>query len=271
MDTVIQRDVDLAGHYIFVHGSAGGNSALYNAVDAKTGFIYPFPYDLKVMDNWQYEHQSDHRKESRLLIMHGLLFDGPKTLPEIPFGEHYFLFEKQRFKYIGSVLMSNPEGKLARGVHVLAMYKNTWARTFKGGSGQHSYEVTLTAAPFNPKAHHLSHPEYGGLEVDGVDSNPGSMEVPVAELRSFEVKVDGKRWPIPPELWKNCFDPCLADWPGSADRPEFKTMSAKLSRDGRILKVAMRGGFRRYGSDFQEYNVVWGLSLAGEDYAKVED
>ncbi len=271
MDDVIHRKVDFAGHYILVNGSAGGNGAMFNVVDAKTGFVYPFPYDLKVVSSWQYNHEADHRKGSRIAIFHGYLFDESGERPDLPFGDHYFLFANHNFAYLGSVLMVKPDKKLDPRVRILAIYRNSSSRTLTGTSGKHSFVVTLTSRKFRPDAHKITKNESGAVEIDGKSWDSDTEDLPATELAKFEVLVDGKRWSIPANIWKDCFNPNLGECPGGDDRPDYRMLSVRLSPDGSLLKVTMRGQSSRSGYGYSEYQVQWGLNKRGDDFEKLDD
>ena len=270
MDDVIHRKVDFAGHYIWVNGSAGGNSAMFNVVDAKTGFVYSFPYELKVVSSWQYDHESDHRSNSRIAVFHGHLFDEAGERPDLPYGDHYFLFSEHEFVYMGSVLAVKPDKKLDPRVRILAIYRNSSSRTLTGISGKHSFLVTLTSQKFRPAAHKIAKSESGAVEIDGKSWNSNTGDLPTSELAKFEVQVDGTRWPVPANIWKDCFNPNLGEWPGTGDRPDFRILTAKLSSDGRLLKVTMRGQSASSGYSYSEYQVQWGLNKRGDDSVKLD-
>src|SRR5262249_44560243 len=88
---------------------------------------------------------------------------------------------------------------------------HTDACVLRGHFGSHRYRIDLAYRPFLPRDHTLKltrngdGSDYEGYLVDGREPYGTMGQLPELELSRLEVRVDGKRWPIPVRLWRDCY------------------------------------------------------------------
>jgi len=132
---------------------------------------------------------------------------------------------------------------------------NPDSRTIKWNNNNHTFTITLSKRSFQPAGRQISQRADGFYLIDG--KRPigiASRRLPREELASFDVQVDGKRWVVPAQLWRDCYEPNLGKVPGDATRKEMSYVQAELSKDGQRLTVKM------LGSDAAgAYTVTWNL------------
>ena len=129
--------------------------------------------------------------------------------------------------------------------------------TIGGRAGRHSFVLRLAKRPFQRKRHKITGSEYN-RRVDGKNALGTDGYLPQEEISRFEVTVDGKPWPVPARLWRDCYEPNF-----DTD-PHFPALQAALTPDGNRLWVKMTGGDAA-GS----YNVVWLLRANGLSSRKI--
>ena len=138
--------------------------------------------------------------------------------------------------------------------------------TVRGKAGGHTFSVTLARRAFR-RAEHKVAPTPGGPDgypylVDGRPAIGTDGGVPSEELYRFEVSVDGRRWPVPERLWRDCYQPNLdtRDPDGlGAD------LSAWLSADGKRLTVKMLGS-----DGAGSYRALWHLRADGRHTREIQ-
>ena len=146
-----------------------------------------------------------------------------------------------------------PTSKLAQNTY------NPDSRTIKWSNDNHSVTVNLSKRTFQAAGRQISQRADGFYLIDG--KRPigiASMRLPREELASFDVQVDGKRWEVPAQLWRDCYEPNLGKVPGNSTRPEISYIQTELSKDGQGLKVKMLGS-----DGAGAYTVTWNLREDG--------
>ena len=146
------------------------------------------------------------------------------------------------------------------------------AAVLEGSTGRYSFTVRLAKRPFREEGHKVKRIGEAQFEIDGKTEwrkskvPDGSLKnwqgtdggLPLTELSSFDVVVDGKRWPVPARLWRDCYNPNLGTDPKSPD------LWAWLSKDGTQLTVKMWGG-----DGAGSYGVVWHLVRDGKHSRRI--
>jgi hypothetical protein len=131
-----------------------------------------------------------------------------------------------------------------------------------GHSGRHTYEVGITERPFDSTKHKIAKNKSGHITIDGKPENSlhplsdGSHRnwygtdggLPSREISAFSVRVDGKLWKFPPNLWRDCYGP-HEEYAGKQ-----KLLWVWLTKDGKHLTVKMLGS-----DGAGSYLVLWFL------------
>jgi len=265
LDDITEQKVNFAGHYILGTGSCGGTCEVVIVTDAKTGVFRLLPWSFKSIRG-QYETRFHSFSNSNLMVLRGVLFDESGKLADLPFGDHYFLYRNNGFVHLLSVLFEPPPLALKSRIGKYVVYDNPLSRTIAGRNGIHEFKLSIAQRPFSRKAHKMgrntdSRETIDGQDIIGVDYNRN----PRNELCHFDVKVDGKSWPIPASLWRNCLDPNLGTFPGNGGFPDLPLLTANLYINGQSLTVKMHGG---YG--YNRYTVTWTFTPDGIDDASID-
>ena len=145
-------------------------------------------------------------------------------------------------------------------------------RHIVGRSGRHFFKVRLSQRPFRRERHRITQPDPGSRYrhwVDGRNAIGTDESIPHNELATFEVVVDGRMWPVPCRLWRDCYNPNLArqrgPYYGGSHVPEVaEYVFAWLSPDGQRLTVKMCGG-----DGAGSYRVFWYLRCDGRHTRRI--
>lgn len=143
---------------------------------------------------------------------------------------------------------------------------NPDSRTIQWSNNNHAFTITLSKRSFQQAGRKISQRADGFYLVDG--KRPigiASMRLPREELASFDVQVDGKRWVVPEQLWRDCYEPNLGKVPGNATRKEISYVQAELSKDGKGLTVKMLGS-----DGAGAYTVTWNLQADGNHSREIK-
>jgi hypothetical protein len=136
---------------------------------------------------------------------------------------------------------------------------NPESRTIQGGNENNTFTLNLSKRAFQQAGRQISQRSDGFYLVDGMRPiGIASMRLPREELASFDVQVNGKRWVVPAQLWRDCYEPNLGKVPGNSTRKEMSYVQAGLSKDGQRLTVKMLGS-----DGAGSYTVTWNLREDG--------
>ena len=137
--------------------------------------------------------------------------------------------------------------------------------TLEARNGQHSFTVALAKRPFVRGRRRVRVGEGSLVYVDGRRAYGALDYAPHEEMSAFEVTVDGKKWPVPARLWRDCYGPNLGT-SNTGTKPEAVYTYAWLSADGERLTVKMLGSDGGGG-----YRVVWYLRRDGKHHRRIDD
>lgn len=131
-------------------------------------------------------------------------------------------------------------------------------RLMRGHQGDHWFRASLTTGAFRTERHRVDTPvnKNQWLHIDGSEPRfaydnyrRGTLlrQLPYREVYDFTIIVDGKHWPVPSRLWRDCFDPEI-DY----------DIRAALSPDGQALDIDMDVP--------KSYQVIWHLRRDGRHW-----